>query len=148
MDVQRESRGDFYRQLLVHSRVFLTELDQQTSTSRSHSPTMRRAQSVSPPMQRVPSAASTTDGDELLMAMRQQCQQRLLACSRRKLRLLALQEQVNTSDENGTRQRQSRSHSSFVVRLIRTRSVTWDSNGSSTILTANDAQTFDDTKQS
>ena len=94
----QSSRGEFYRQLLVQTRVFLTELDvddDRQSSIPSRSDTSKRNElfrSASAVSFSRPTTASS--GNEEFTSTRQRCHQRLLACSRKKLRLLTIQEQV------------------------------------------------------
>ena len=95
MTLEREespSRADFYRQLLLQSRIFLTELDDEQSSTPS-----RRAKSASSLRSSPSSLRPSKEGNEEFSSTRQRCYQRLLACSRKKLRLLTIQEQVSLS---------------------------------------------------
>lgn len=92
MEINEESSVIFYRKLLNSAKVFLTEIDQISSTSKSESTS--RCQSASPSHSQSSISIDSKDIDQQLISTRQRCHQRLLACSRKKLRLLALQEQV------------------------------------------------------
>jgi hypothetical protein len=89
---KRSSSVDFYRKLLHSAKVFLTEVDGRSSTSSSIDESVSSIQSDSTS----PSSVSINNGDidKQLILTRQECHQRLLTCSRKKLRLLSLQEQV------------------------------------------------------
>jgi len=84
MNIQDESRVVYYRNLVTHARLFLTEVDQQSSSSVTRSPSPSASISVS----------KSSSVDEQLTSTRQRCHDRLLTCARKKLRLLSLQEQV------------------------------------------------------
>ncbi len=75
---------DFYRKLLNSAKIFLTEVDEQTPTN-LNSNNSRCKSSIS---------TENSDINKELKLTRQECHQRLLTCSRKKLRLLSLQEQV------------------------------------------------------
>lgn len=97
MEIEQHS-GEFYRRLLHSAKVFLTEIDERsssttTTTANSFNPTPSPEQ----PRPRSQLSSSTKDPslNRLLKSTRQQCHQRLLTCSRKKLRLLSLQEQVS-----------------------------------------------------
>ena len=95
MEIEKHSSVDFYRKLLNSAKVFLTEIDQQssdttTTTTNSLNPSPSNDQS------RPHSQLSNPNLTKQLKSTRQQCHQRLLTCSRKKLRLLSLQEQVRS----------------------------------------------------
>jgi hypothetical protein len=92
MEVEEESPVDFYRKLLNSAKIFLTEVDAKSSTSVSESVSRSQSRSVTP------SSSVSINSKEIgqqLISTRQRCHQRLLTCSRKKLRLLSLQEQVS-----------------------------------------------------
>jgi hypothetical protein len=97
MEIANESRGDFYRKLLSHARIFLTEVDGKSSGSVSES----QSRSVSPSSSSIILTKSNNCSqiNDQLISTRQRCHQRLLTCSRKKLRLLSLQEQVGLTFE-------------------------------------------------
>lgn len=146
------SKGDFYRQLLKQSRLFLTEVDENadlqensrstfssrsTSTSTSTSPPRptarnhRRANSALALRSSSSSSPSRHPVDDQLVDTRQRCHQRLLTCSRKKLRLLNLQEQVALPP------RRPPPPSRSVRSSFRTSDAIWVSNASSTVWTRN-----------
>ena len=90
MEVDEKSSVDFYRKLLSSAKVFLTEIDGRSSTSISGTTPPSKSQSVTPST----CSAISKEVDQQLISTRQRCYQRLLTCSRKKLRLLSLQEQV------------------------------------------------------
>ena len=89
MEIEKHSSPEFYRQLLNSAKIFLTELDERSQSSLSTQTSNNDKSYVSQSL--------TTDSNinTLLKSTRQQCHQRLLTCSRKKLRLLSLQEQVH-----------------------------------------------------
>ncbi len=91
MEIEKETSGDFYRKLLHSAKIFLTEVDERSSTSASSSVSQSQSRSVSSSLS---SSINSKDIDQQLTSTRQQSLQRLLTCSRKKLRLLSLQEQV------------------------------------------------------
>lgn len=106
---EKELKVDYYRQLLKRSQTFLTELDDKSglnetsrstfssrSNSNSNSNLFRSKSSLNirhSSSSTLTSSKSSSTIDEQLIETRQRCHQRLLTCSRRKLRLLSLQEQ-------------------------------------------------------
>lgn len=96
MEIDESSSVDFYRKLLNSAKVFLTEVDGRSSTSRSinESTSHNQSRSVSPSQSSSSISINSLDIGQQLILTRQQCHQRLLTCSRKKLRLLSLQEQV------------------------------------------------------
>ena len=88
MEIEKHSSVDFYRKLLNSAKVFLTEIDERSSI---HSEIPQdHPRSISNP----PTDLNLT---KQLKSTRQECHQRLLTSSRKKLRLLSLQEQVSLS---------------------------------------------------
>jgi len=108
MDFEREhSSVDYYRQLLKSAKVFLTEIPNENSSNRSRNETRSKSSfSSSFPTNSIasspipPPPSSQCAIDEQLHVTRQSCHQRLLTCSRKKLRLLDLQEQVRSSSSS------------------------------------------------
>jgi hypothetical protein len=90
MEIEESSSVDFYRKLLHSAKVFLTEVDVRSSTSNNESVSRNPSISISPSSISI----NGSNIDQELISTRQQCHQRLLTCSRKKLRLLSLQEQV------------------------------------------------------
>jgi len=90
MEIEESSSVDFYRKLLHSAKVFLTEVDVRSSTSNNESVSRNPSISISPSSISI----NSPNIDQQLISTRQQCHQRLLTCSRKKLRLLSLQEQV------------------------------------------------------
>jgi len=97
MEIDEISSAIFYRKLLNSAKIFLTEVDGRSSTSVNES--LSRSQSRS---SLSPSSVSINNRDinKDLISTRQECHQRLLTCSRKKLRLLSLQEQVRKKKQN------------------------------------------------
>ncbi|CAF3465471.1 unnamed protein product [Rotaria socialis] len=91
MELKGESSVDFYRKLLTSAKIFLTEVDGRSSTSISESTS--RCQSATASVCQSSISIDSKDIDQQLISTRQRCHQRLLTCSRKKLRLLSLQEQ-------------------------------------------------------
>jgi hypothetical protein len=91
MEIEEESSVDFYRKLLTSAKIFLTEVDGKSSASVSESASRSQSRSVSPSSSLT---INSKDIDQQLILTRQRCHQRLLSCSRKKLHLLSLQEQV------------------------------------------------------
>ncbi len=90
MEIEESSSVDFYRKLLHSAKIFLTEVDVRSSTSKNESLSRNPSISISPSSISI----NNSNIDQQLISTRQQCHQRLLTCSRKKLRLLSLQEQV------------------------------------------------------
>jgi len=91
MEIEETSSPIFYRKLLNSAKIFLTEVDGQSSTSINESLSSSQTRSLSPSSS---ISINNHDINKDLILTRQQCHQRLLICSRKKLRLLSLQEQV------------------------------------------------------
>jgi hypothetical protein len=91
MEIEKHSSPQFYRQLLNSAKIFLTELDDRSQSSVSDDSYLNNQKNFV-------SQSLTTDSNinTQLKTTRQECHQRLLTCSRKKLRLLSLQEQVAT----------------------------------------------------
>lgn len=91
MEIEKHSSPQFYRQLLNSAKIFLTELDDRSQSSASDDSYLNNQKNFV-------SQSLTTDSNinTQLKTTRQECHQRLLTCSRKKLRLLSLQEQVAT----------------------------------------------------
>ncbi|CAF3992383.1 unnamed protein product [Rotaria sp. Silwood1] len=89
MEIKEETSVDYYRKLLNSAKIFLTEVDGISSTNRSERVSVSQSRSESDQS----SSIDSEDIDKQLISTRQRCHQRLLTCSRKKLRLLALQQQ-------------------------------------------------------
>ncbi len=92
-DVEEEkSNGNFYRKFLNNEKVFLTEVNGRSSSNSSSSESLLIDQSRS----LTPSSISikSEEINDKLLSTRQECRQRLITCSRKKLSLLEFQEQV------------------------------------------------------
>ena len=95
---ENESRAGFYRALLKRSKTFLTEISDDRSINsdeKSESTNENSYSSLS-----LISKLKRDSIDEQLISTRSECHQRLLTCSRKKLRLLTLQQQVKIKKEN------------------------------------------------
>jgi uncharacterized lipoprotein YajG len=92
MEIEERSSRDFYRRLLHSAKIFLTEVDTQSSSSINESQSHSSSQSRSSSQSSI--SINSKDINQQLISTREQCHQRLLTCSRKKLRLLSLQEQV------------------------------------------------------
>jgi len=82
MEIEKHSSPQFYRQLLNNAKIFLTEIDNQSEST------------ISNEFSEVSETINDSNINKQLKTTRQECHQRLLTCSRKKLRLLSLQEQV------------------------------------------------------
>jgi hypothetical protein len=82
MEIEKHSSPQFYRQLLNNAKIFLTEIDNQSEST------------ISNEFSEVSETIDDSNINKQLKTTRQECHQRLLTCSRKKLRLLSLQEQV------------------------------------------------------
>jgi len=92
-DVEEEkSIGNFYRKFLNNEKVFLTEVNGRSSSNSSQSEYLLIDQSRSV----TPSSISikSEEINDKLVSTRQECRQRIITCSRKKLSLLTFQEQV------------------------------------------------------
>ncbi|CAF1062633.1 unnamed protein product [Rotaria sordida] len=89
MEIKEESPVDYYRKLLNSAKIFLTEVDIRSSTNLSEKKSPSQTRSESPQSVSIDSK----EIDNQLILTRQRCHQRLLTCSRKKLRLLSLQQQ-------------------------------------------------------
>jgi hypothetical protein len=92
MEIDEISSPIFYRKLLNSAKIFLTEVDGRSSTSVNESVSRSQSRSSLSPSSSV--SINNRDINKDLISTRQECHQRLLTCSRKKLRLLSLQEQV------------------------------------------------------
>lgn len=92
METETESSVIFYRKLLNSAKVFLTEVDRRSSISGSDTVSVGQSR----PSSQSSISVASKEIDQQLISTRHRCHQRLLTCSRKKLRLLALQEQVCT----------------------------------------------------
>jgi hypothetical protein len=86
MEIEKHSSPQFYRQLLNNAKIFLTEIDNQSEST------------ISNEFSEVSETINDSNINKQLKTTRQECHQRLLTCSRKKLRLLSLQEQVLFKD--------------------------------------------------
>jgi hypothetical protein len=86
MEIEKHSSPQFYRQLLNNAKIFLTEIDNESEST------------ISNEFSEVSETINDSNINKQLKTTRQECHQRLLTCSRKKLRLLSLQEQVLFKD--------------------------------------------------
>jgi hypothetical protein len=89
---EEKSIGNFYRKFLNNEKVFLTEVDGRSSSNsiQSEGLLIDRSRSLTPSSISIKSE----EINDKLFSTRQECRQRLITCSRKKLSLLAFQEQV------------------------------------------------------
>ncbi|CAF3627445.1 unnamed protein product, partial [Rotaria sp. Silwood2] len=89
MEINDETCVYYYRKLLNSAKIFLTEVDGISSTNISEIKSSCQSRSTS-----CQSLSFDCEHiDKQLILTRQRCHQRILTCSRKKLRLLSLQEQ-------------------------------------------------------
>lgn len=92
MEIEKHSSVEFYRKLLNSAKVFLTEVDERSSIHSSNQSEISVSQLSNP--------QHDLNLTKQLKSTRHECHQRLLTSSRKKLRLLSLQEQVSLSLPN------------------------------------------------